>query len=542
MTSALTPVLSDRYVANWTHVLMTTAFGIMFLFLSYLPLQPSITWFQVSEGRLTLNGGRVGAMPPQFPLAEGMSDQSQSWLSKLLMASVEHWGGDAALGSMQTLVIFSTLLLLGLSFHRITGVNALTLGGVIFCFYMSWSQFTAFQTSTFGSLCATALLWLLSHASVWRQLNTSRTRQSANRFLLWSLPLLIALWANLDSSFLLGLAVVACCLVGQVIDHFRNHSWRRLLKNPQVLKWLFITEICCLTTLLQPEGFFVWTNLLQGDIGSLGPASIFHRPLTLLSWSGAGLSCLWLTALLLFRLSRSDVRSVEILLLCGGSAVLAVSAQQSAVVVPFIVLALTRHATNVHQQWRKKQASNLISEQNANKPQSMKFALSLTCLLLGWVSFALSPLSQPLLGGTGRSAEQMYGQGTPLALTAILQKQGDTSMAWAPAEWSDWLAWKLGSDAKFFTGSHLGRFPAQVRRDYVAVYRGEFGWNKILDRYGVETLIINKRSQTELLREAKSQNSDWRAVYEDDQCVLLRRRVSDRLAATRSEEGGTLSW
>lgn len=542
ITPALSPVLSDRYVARWSHVLMTAVFATLFLFLSYLPLSTSITWLNVAEGRAIIDAGAASATPAQFALAEGMSHQSTGWLSRVVMASCESWGGAAALGSLQTAVTFSTFLLWAVCLHRITGRKSLVLIGVALSFYMAWPGLAVLRPGMFGSLIATLLLLALSRAPVWNHVKSVSSERSSGRLPLWSLPLTIALWANLDGSFLIGVAVIAAYLVGEVIDHLRSHSWRTLLANSQVRYWLITTELCCVATLLQPEVWSVWADILRGDFGLLGPASDLRQPLVLLSWSGAGFAGLWFTALFLFRLSRCRVRSVEVLLWCGGSAVLVCGVHLSTVVVPILIMALLRHATDVHRQWFDKFPAMAIRHRDQENPQAMKFSLSLVCLLLGWVAFALSPLSQPVLGGTERSEQQIYARGTPLELTSLLLKQRDPAMTWAPAPWADWLAWTLGPEAKFFASSQLGRFPAQVRRDYITVFNGNLGWDKVLDRYGVETLVVDKQSQSQLIRQAQSRDSAWKAVYEDQQGFVFRRRVADRFSLSKSQEGATTSW
>ncbi len=542
LAPALKPVLSDRYVATWSDVLMVAAYALMFLFLSHLPLAPTVTWLNVAEGNAILDTGSVSSMRSLFPLTEGMYHQPLGWLSQVLMAALERWGGTAALGGLLTLAPLMTLMFIGMAVHRVTGHKSLVLIAVTWSFYMSWPQLSVLRTTMLGAMCASLMVWLLSHTSVWESRRTHSRSRGSIALLRWSVPALIVLWANLDGSVTIGLATVFAFLVGQVVDHLRGHSWRTLLANSQVRSWLLITEMCCVATLLQPAGWALWTDLIQGDLGLLGQTTEIQQPMLLLTWSGVGFIGCWLTSMLLFRLSRRRVRTVEVLLLLGGSAVLMGNIQLSIIVVPMLVMSLVRHATDIHRQWSTELPSKLMRRQPKASPQSMEFAQSLICLLLIWIAFALSPLSQPLLGGADRSPEQVYGQNTPIALASELRKQPGGEMTWAPAVWGDWLAWQLGPDAELFTGSQIGRLPQQARRDYAAVHRGDYGWEDILDRYGVENLVIDKLSQQGLLKRARNRDSEWKPIYEDQQSFVFRRKVADRFANSEPEFGAVASW
>ena len=63
-----------------------------------------------------------------------------------------------------------------------------------------------------------------------------------------------------------------------------------------------------------------------------------------------------------------------------------------------------------------------------------------------------------------------------------------------------------------------------VRSDYGQVARIEGNWTRILDRYGVEYLVIDKREQTRLADAAMSQLDAWSTAFEDERALVMRRK------------------
>jgi hypothetical protein len=71
-----------------------------------------------------------------------------------------------------------------------------------------------------------------------------------------------------------------------------------------------------------------------------------------------------------------------------------------------------------------------------------------------------------------------------------------------------------------------GRFEArevQVWNDYLAVWRSRSDWQEVLDRYGVNTLVLSKADMAGFIRFVE-QSPAWNEVYEDKLGVVYVRR------------------
>jgi hypothetical protein len=75
-----------------------------------------------------------------------------------------------------------------------------------------------------------------------------------------------------------------------------------------------------------------------------------------------------------------------------------------------------------------------------------------------------------------------------------------------------------GGDQPVFMDDRFDMFPDQVIADFMLVSRAGPGWERVLDRYDVETIVWDgSRPLVQLLR----QSGEWTQIHEDDTWVAL---------------------
>jgi hypothetical protein len=142
-----------------------------------------------------------------------------------------------------------------------------------------------------------------------------------------------------------------------------------------------------------------------------------------------------------------------------------------------------------------------------------------------WVAFSFSDASRPLLGGKPRSPSQLYGRRVPLDLLDYLQKNPTTGITFSPLWWSDWLVHYGPDRLQPFLTSHVEYIPRQAWRDYFRIEAGETEWERILDRYRINTVIADQERQRTLIRTIRD-DPDWKQSYRDEQAVVFQRAVA----------------
>jgi hypothetical protein len=67
--------------------------------------------------------------------------------------------------------------------------------------------------------------------------------------------------------------------------------------------------------------------------------------------------------------------------------------------------------------------------------------------------------------------------------------------------------------------SNMHLVPSQVYADYQRIASAQPGWVRVLDRYDVKTLVLDKELQP-IIVQAMKQTTGWALAYEDDQALV----------------------
>jgi hypothetical protein len=90
-------------------------------------------------------------------------------------------------------------------------------------------------------------------------------------------------------------------------------------------------------------------------------------------------------------------------------------------------------------------------------------------------------------------------------------------------EWGGYLEWELYPQYQMFIDGRFEAREIEVWSDYLAVFRARADWPDILDRYGVNTLVLNKTAMPSLVRFV-GESGGWNKTYEDSMGVVFVRR------------------
>ena len=157
----------------------------------------------------------------------------------------------------------------------------------------------------------------------------------------------------------------------------------------------------------------------------------------------------------------------------------------------------------------------------------------MVALLVVWISFAMAPFSRPVLGGDPRPAIEVLDSATPVAITEYLRANPPTGQVFNPQWWGDWLVWDGPDELRPFVTTNMHVVPQQVWQDYHIILGARSGWQGALERYNVETIVIDKNRQT-VLAGLLRRSGSWRTAFEDEQGMVVRKRTD--ATAAESED------
>ncbi len=526
----LQPVFSARWALRPRHLAVCVWFAAFYAYLSYIPLFHSDLWGHVFYGQWILEHRALPVQDPVMPLAEGMPVVDNAWLAQVILALAERAGGAGLLSLLFALTVLGTHLLYTRVFFRLSGSLAVALASMALCFFLGFSRHAIIRPEIFGGLSFAALLWMLTRVEPWRSrlaepFRPQRMHVDAMPRWLWAaVPLLFLAWVNLHGSFAVGLAVLACHAMGRAIDvAARERSLLAPLRDAWFRRLVLLTELAVAATLVNPYGLDLLLHTARfGENPNLRDVLEWF-PLRLIDMEGIAFGVSIVVLLAALRHSRLRVSAVDVLLLLLLAAATAPAVRMIGWYAPVFAWVVTPHLAALAATWRRRRDGQEAAPGEAvARPARPNFAPTLVCGLVLWIAFALTPVSQPLLGGKPRTKEQLYSRHTPHGVTQYLREHPPQGLVFGPQWWGDWLAWDGPPGMRLFMTTNLHLAPHRVWSDYLHVARGFTAWEQTLDRYRVNVVVVHKELQPSLARKVRSA-PPWRVVYEDPLALIVQR-------------------
>jgi hypothetical protein len=144
-------------------------------------------------------------------------------------------------------------------------------------------------------------------------------------------------------------------------------------------------------------------------------------------------------------------------------------------------------------------------------------------MLMVWVSLAISPFGGKLLGARTRFVGTVYSERTPLQITEYLKENPPQGLVYAPQWWSDWLVLKGPPGLRTVVSTNVHMAPKRVWDGYMQVSKGRDFWDAILERWRVDTIVVDKQEQDKLADLVRG-SGIWEIVYEDELGFVARQR------------------
>lgn len=539
----LQPKISPRWALTPAHLLIAAFWGAFYYLLNYFPLRETDLWCHAAYGRWIVEHGALPTQDPFAPLTAGMRVIDSAWLSQVLYALTDAWAGAEGLSFLFAATYFAAFLVLARTFYLQSRSLLVTHVAVALVIVVGWSRISTARPEIFGSLLFALLLWLLVRDRV---ADDAARRTETPRGIRWSLwigiPLVMLIWANIHGSFICGLLVLGCWFGGVAVETlWRTRSVRATVADPAVRRWLWLGELALAATLVNPYGvdLLLYTTWFA-DNENLREVQEWQR-LVILDVGGREFALSLVLLMVVFRHSRRRMPVADVLLVAvfgltvtrGIRMIWWYAAVFSVAVAPHLADLWTRLTAAVPppRWWAEAMKSGKLF----GLPCGRAWTYTLIAPLLIWIAFAISPAGTYLVSGTPRPPERLYSDTTPWKLTEYLRQNPPQGQMFNPQWWGDWLTWAGPRDIQVFMTTNMHLAPRQVWTDYRILRETRSGWANVLDRYRVETVVLDKQRQTILLRYLRH-SRDWRISYEDEQGMVLRRVYRDTVITKRTQE------
>lgn len=476
--------------------------GLTFLLMSFQPLYHTDLWGHLAYGRLIVETGAIPGTEPLMPLAAGMRFVDSAWLSQVIGYLGYRSFGPTALQFMHATLITGTLLMLSLLWHSKTRAVWTILAGLVLFAALNWQQWLVIRPQLAGVLAFVVLLAVM------------QTRMNGTLKLL-TLPVLFVLWSNLHGSFFVGLMWLGLFAAGRGLDLlFRTRRFSALFHDPELRRRVFALELAVAAALVNPYSWRLFVEVLTfGRNPNLADLTEWE-PLSVRDFTGqaAAVACLVIAALYRITPRRISFAEVLAILFFGFQALWS----QRFLVwwSPLLTTAIVIHAAAV---WQKYLAHGQFP---AASPRHGKWSVVTAGLI--FISFAYTPFGVRVLHGKEPNDRTLYFDQTPRGVVAHLNKTPPVGQIFNTYEWGDYLSWAGPKEMKVFVNSHAHLVPREIWRSYLTIAAASGDYREVLDRYGINTMVLDKQERGLLIRRMRD-DAAFTVSYEDAVGVVFRR-------------------
>ncbi|WP_230223077.1 hypothetical protein [Blastopirellula sediminis] len=513
---AATPVLSDRYALSALDFAVVSFFVAAYLLFYYLPLPTVGVWRDITVGRTILEESQLPQHPVQLPLAATSSYRATNWLADLSLALINRAGGPEAISLASTLVACGFLLFVYFVLCRGEAPKWLKLVAVALAAATLLFQWQGLTPAMASSVPLALLLAPLAIFARWRE------AEGTPSIWTWIIaPIAIVAWANTHWTFIAGPLLISAIAKGVAYDSlFAGKTLRETLGSRKVQAWAWLAQLCWFATLLNPWGFGVWAEAFEQIVRPLDGSA----PLVLASGPGVIVALLVAALAFLLRRSKAPVHGGDVMLFVVATILAACNTHFALTLVAVATMVCLPMTVGMFPQ--REAAKSPVSTEKNEEPRPLRFAFTLLSLLAIWIGFALSPISASVLGGTPRSLAKAIND-PPLGVVRYLNEHPRERFIFAPVAWSDFIAFATVDSPDMFATSDFDRLPQQAKFDYRGLVQGGAQWQRILDRYDVDTLVIDKRTQSEFATQVVGDlNAEWELAWESDRALIVQRRIA----------------
>jgi hypothetical protein len=449
-------------------------------------LDPDV-WWHLKAGQQIVDTRSIPHTDDYSFTKQGSEWVAHEWLSEVILEGIYRLSGFVGL-----VIIFSltVVIALWLTYRRCEGKPYIA-GMAILLAAAASSPLFGIRPQMLTLLLASIFIVLLERFDPKEQ----------GRRLWWLVPLML-LWVNLHAGFALGLALIGLYIVRAILDG----EWRKI--RPLVIMLL----ICTAVVPLNPNGFRMFSYPYETLTSSSMAAFIqewaspdFHKttylPLALLLLSTAGAMAL----------SPKPARRGELFLVL----ITAFGALRSVRHIPIFSLfaapVLAKHLWAIAQSrgWDK-----LLTGEET-RPNGIKLLINIV-LLIAPLALGVSRVWH--FATHQRNYEAIRN---PVAAVEFLKSQRLPGPIYNRYGWGGYLIYQLYPEYRVYIDGRADVYGDAFFTEAVHTYDGQANWRESLDKYNIQTVIIEPDvALTLFLR-----NDDrWSKVYEDEQAVIFRRR------------------
>lgn len=482
---------------------ITVIVGI-FIFVNTQPIRPHDFWWHIALGREIVSSGGIpeidifsytmyGAPYPSFQMF---------WLADIVLFGVYDLGGAE-------LVVFVQSLLITVSYGLLL--------------WLSWKLSNNWQIAALATLFAVALginNWNVRPQTISYLIGILfilaiySYRSRARLGYLAVFPIGMLVWVNSHGSFVIGFVLLGIWLAdegwGVLVFYYKAKKVKSLNSVfPALITFVLTLGIC----FINPRGLGILSYIqnltgnpmVQDLVPEWAPPS-FDNLSGIIFLIGFMISAVILSVSpkrpSFFQLVTFVVFGILGLITIRGSVWFGI------VIAPVIA----DHLANLSEGFRKEQSPR-FSRARAKMVNSVILILLLIGAVISLPWFKIYLPLPPLKAGVISSE-------TPIQATEFLLNEELPGEIFHDMGFGSYLIWAAKEDYKVFIDPRIELFPIEIWRDYVVISNGLPGWMELLEKYQINTVMVDSETQVRLKGNLE-ESPQWSKIFEDHAAVIF---------------------
>jgi hypothetical protein len=475
-------------------------------------------------GREILQSGEIPQVDAYSQAMAGgiYSSYQMYWLADVGLYSVYNLGGAALSVLVQSLIITLAYAAIFLLCFRVSRSLRVAAFGTIFAAAMglsNWNLRPQIVTYFLGAL----FLWAIYEY-----------RMRPRKGLILVFPAAMMLWVNCHGSFPIGLLLLGIWLLDEVVQAVRVRWYSRRSSGDgsggdlrgnedlrgdrpflRALPPVIALVITVLAALVNPLGIGVFQYIVTMSTNTIVQNLVPEWAPPSFNTTGGTtfIVGLLLSSLILAFSPRRPGFFQVIFFLCFS--ILALKTTRGIIWYGLVMApVLSDHIAALSAKLRRPGSAT----GSAGGVPAINTAFLILIFLMGFVSM---PWFKHSLRFPESKAGLIHVE-TPVEATKFLLERRPEPPLFHAMSYGSYLIWAAQPEYRVFVDSRIELYPREIWHDYLRLSNAQYGWEKRLDHYGINTLMLSRVEQPVLVDSARASGA-WQELYSDRYAVIFAR-------------------
>lgn len=479
-----------------------TAFAILFLWVLFLWVlnDPDYFW-HLEAGKKILADRALITSDPFTYTNFGVPWVPTEWLFQVVLAALHQILGDSGSRLVMALLGVATLGVTFLSARRFLGGAPIALL-ITLAFTALLAPFISPRPQLFSYLFFAIYLYALLDFKYFGKVR-----------LLPLLPLLMLIWVNAHSGYMVGIVLVALFAACEWLAYWFRQRHGTAAGRPGLVRLSWILLLTFLVSAINPEGILHWLypfRILQMDVvGNFifeWQSPNFHAPV----FKGYLALVLGFFAVNVYRERKPDLTEITLPLFFIAASLISLRHIPLAVLTmaPFVAQTFGDSANlgRLYKRWAG----------HGQQLGDMEFKLN--WLIVAAVAFGMAVYAPAYHAGERDRINTLV----PLKATDFILAAGINGRMFNTYHYGGYLVHRLYPSQLAFIDGRSDMFGDNFFNEYGKIYRGEPKWEEGFEKFKIDYVVCERNAP---IRQLLLLRGDFRLVYDDAQTSVLVRRL-----------------